>query len=139
MNKKAILRAADWLEANPDKHIAEYFALDVDGNMVEPLDERACYFCAVGRLIREVGCIPSYGSRKDAVTRATGVRFDTLDKLLEINDQHTFAGLVRRYHEEPRPLLPNARVPKAGLGSVKIKPTRYANPIVIEALRQIAA
>ena len=53
--KLAAARAADWLEANPTKHVARSLAIDADGNKVAPDDPTAECFCALGRLAVELG------------------------------------------------------------------------------------
>jgi hypothetical protein len=54
MNKEAILRAADWLEANPDKHIAGYLAANALGERVTSSSPEAVCFCAMGRIMKEL-------------------------------------------------------------------------------------
>ena len=52
----AMRRAADWLEANPDKHIAGHLADDKHRRPVpSPFDPRAACFCAYGRYMLELG------------------------------------------------------------------------------------
>ena len=48
-------RAADWLEANPTKHITFALALDAYGNAVPFAAPEAACFCALGRLGYETG------------------------------------------------------------------------------------
>lgn len=57
MNKGAILRAADWLEANPDKHIIAKLATNDCGWLVEPTGPMATCFCAMGRIAKEAGFV----------------------------------------------------------------------------------
>lgn len=49
---EALNRAADWLEANPDKHIATQLTERPGAN---PFDPRAQCFCAYGRFLKELG------------------------------------------------------------------------------------
>ncbi|MGN6819447.1 MAG: hypothetical protein ACTHJR_12325 [Sphingomonas sp.] len=51
--KAAALRAADWLEANPDRHVRGLLAATQKGYEVKPLDREAECFCALGRLAKE--------------------------------------------------------------------------------------
>ena len=53
--KDAIIRALDWLEENPDKHIADSYALTKDGYVCDPNEPEADCFCVVGRIAHELG------------------------------------------------------------------------------------
>lgn len=55
MIKAALLRTADWLEANPSKHIAVRLATDNHKVEVDPFDPTATCFCAYGRMLVELG------------------------------------------------------------------------------------
>lgn len=55
MLKDALLRTANWLEANPDKHIIGHCAETAGGITADVGDPAACCFCAVGRLAKELG------------------------------------------------------------------------------------
>lgn len=57
--KAAIARAADWLEANPEKHGAGILAVDARGFTVEPTDPAAKCFCALGRIAKEANLVTS--------------------------------------------------------------------------------
>lgn len=52
--KAAAKRAADWLEANRDKHIRGRFAEDANGFRVSARSEDATCFCALGRFLHEL-------------------------------------------------------------------------------------
>lgn len=54
-------RAADWLEANRDKHITIQLALTTEGEIVTPTDPKADCFCALGRLAKELNLDASTG------------------------------------------------------------------------------
>lgn len=51
--KAAVLRALDWLEANPDRHATGNMAYDEYGNVVSVLDRYAYCFCTLGRIAKE--------------------------------------------------------------------------------------
>ena len=53
--KTAAARAADWLEANPTKHIVGILATDTAKREVSYSDPHAECFCALGRLGKELG------------------------------------------------------------------------------------
>ncbi|MGN6819177.1 MAG: hypothetical protein ACTHJR_10970 [Sphingomonas sp.] len=53
--KQAMIRAADWLEANPDGHARMRMAARESGQIVGTMDPRACRFCALGRMMHELG------------------------------------------------------------------------------------
>lgn len=53
--RTALIRAADWLEANPDRHIQGRLAADEFGTPCTVDAPRAECFCAVGRVAREYG------------------------------------------------------------------------------------
>ena len=53
--REAATRAADWLEANPDKHLQVNMAADKHGRPVSTTDPEATCFCAAGRLAHELG------------------------------------------------------------------------------------
>jgi hypothetical protein len=53
--RSALLRTADWLEANRDNHITGQFACDAEGREVLPDSSDATCFCALGRLFVEAG------------------------------------------------------------------------------------
>lgn len=56
MNKDALCRAADWLEANPDKHTKVALARNDAGDALDsPFDPAAACFCAYGRAVLEAG------------------------------------------------------------------------------------
>lgn len=52
--RAAARRAADWLEANPDKHIIGNMAHDEQHNEVPANSPQAMCWCAVGRLAKEL-------------------------------------------------------------------------------------
>jgi len=68
--KTAALAAADWLEANRDKHITGDLAIDASGNDVRYNDPDADCFCALGRLGKELGLEPSDEYSYAELTRA---------------------------------------------------------------------
>lgn len=52
----ALRRAADWLQANPDKHISGHLAEDAKHRpLPSPFDPKAECFCAFGRYMVELG------------------------------------------------------------------------------------
>jgi hypothetical protein len=53
--KQALIAAADWLEANPERHTTSYLALDSQGRTCNPDDPDAQCFCGVGRVAKELG------------------------------------------------------------------------------------
>lgn len=75
MNKEAILRAADWLEANPDKHISGTM---VDGDC----------FCAIGRIALEYGILPVVSDvfDLDVLSDKLGLSVDAIDLIWKTND-----------------------------------------------------
>lgn len=89
MKREAILRAAEWIERNPDKLIAGDFARDDLGYKSDPTGFRATCFCAVGRMVKESGYRPPRTTPHTglAFSRALGVSLDVLDKITEINDE----------------------------------------------------
>ena len=52
--REAAARAADWLEANPDKQVRFKMAQNKYGDTVSTIDPEASCFCAVGRLAHEL-------------------------------------------------------------------------------------
>lgn len=49
------MRALDWLEAHPDRHVKRRYATDIVGRSCNPESPRAFCFCALGRITREAG------------------------------------------------------------------------------------
>lgn len=52
-------KALDWLDANPDKHIAGTLAEDGEGNTVEPDAPEAQCWCVLGRMVVEGNLEPA--------------------------------------------------------------------------------
>jgi hypothetical protein len=50
----AALKAADWLEANHNRHIAGTLALNSEGRTTDPASGDAQCFCMVGRITKEL-------------------------------------------------------------------------------------
>jgi hypothetical protein len=80
--RTAITNAADWLEANPDDHIAYYLSAKRDqfGDLQNTgLREGTC-FCAAGRIMFELGL--SYGEDDaNGFTASTSALNDELSQL----------------------------------------------------------
>jgi hypothetical protein len=114
LNRTAILAAADWLEANPDKHISGDLAQDADGNVVSPLDPEADCFCAMGRLIVESGGPLNLNTMQvfGQIGRAVGIEDDVLTTIWMTNDSMSLE---------------------------KLRHGRRGNPAVIPLLRELAA
>jgi hypothetical protein len=113
MNKEAILRAADWLEANPDKHIAGSLAIDVLGQRCSPTSPLAECFCALGRIALEANVDSPPGTRSyDTINRAVGLDKEQSMDIWRVND---------------RDLIPTNNVWPNG------------NPAVVAHLRRLAA
>lgn len=53
--KQAIIDAADWLSANPERHIRGELAIDDKGLSCDVSNPNAQCFCAVGRVAHEYG------------------------------------------------------------------------------------
>lgn len=88
MNRAAILRTADWIEANPDKLIAGEFAISEDGRRTDPTGKHAVCFCTVGRLVHETGVKATVAHERQALfPRVTGLSFEILRRLTQINDE----------------------------------------------------
>jgi hypothetical protein len=87
LNRDAILRAADWLEANPDKHITGDLATTDLGTPVSPTSSRATCFCALGRIAKEAGVhvIPRI-SGYEPIQKAAGLTFDQSSDIWSMND-----------------------------------------------------
>lgn len=130
MNKEAINRAADWLEANPDKHISASYAAGADGNYLFPLDPRAECFCAIGRIAKECEESPfvraegekNIGTPENPDVRKWMLHIAGLDggqfnQIVILNDE------LNERHDE---------------GNV-FKPLWRGNPAVIPLLRKLAA
>jgi len=77
--RAAAKRAADWLKANPDKHIGFRLAEAANGTSVPPTSVFADCFCAVGRLACELNSSDYHG-----VYRAIGST--ETDDLYSAND-----------------------------------------------------
>jgi hypothetical protein len=93
LNRTAILAAADWLEANPDKHIAGDLAQDALGRVVGPLDPAAVCFCAMGRLVIESGQPLDLDACKvfAQIGQAVGLDDEALTVVWMTNDIHPIA------------------------------------------------
>lgn len=79
-------KAIDWLEANPDRHITGTMSEDRNGFWIEPANERAYNFCALGRMANEAGITderPIIALQKYFGDLGGG-RFT--DKIMSIND-----------------------------------------------------
>lgn len=50
----AVMKATDWLEANPTKHIVGELAVRVDGTDCDPNSPEADCFCMLGRISKEL-------------------------------------------------------------------------------------
>lgn len=53
--RQALLDAAAWLRANPERHIRGRMAVSISGEEVDPTDPSAECFCALGRIACELG------------------------------------------------------------------------------------
>lgn len=62
---EAFCKAADWLEANPDKHTKGVMARDAEGTRVEPNAPEATCFCMYGRMLHELGLAEIEGNGID--------------------------------------------------------------------------
>lgn len=85
--KAAATRAADWLAANPDKHIARSLAIDADGVKVPPTSDKAECFCALGRFARELN-LP--GNDSSIYAEFFELKID-YDAIYNANDEDTVA------------------------------------------------
>jgi hypothetical protein len=125
MNKEAIRRAADWLEANPDKHMAAFYAANAAGDYVGPNHPDAECFCAIGRIAKECG---------EAPTSMHGVDRDNRRWFYHISglDGTQFAAIVK---------LNDAINERYDVDTMETaeKPLWRGNPDVIPYLRKLAA
>jgi len=85
--KAAAARAADWLAANPTKHIARSLAIDAAGRKVAPTSDKAECFCALGRFARELN-LP--GNDSSIYAEFFELKID-YDAIFEANDEDTVA------------------------------------------------
>lgn len=101
--REAAGRAADWLEANPDKHIGKKLATDDTGLSVSTLSPDATCFCAVGRWARELGIDTrriNYGLRcKIGGDFSFGSVFLSNDRGIEFGDKSLGILALRRVAE----------------------------------------
>jgi len=114
-------RAADWLEANRDKHITGQLALTTDGHIVPPADPKADCFCALGRLAKELSInVPTNGEVYSRLADPLGkakqnddIR-ERLELVYEANDEDK--------RNETRPILDEfeGEVHLAGMAGVNI-------------------
>lgn len=89
----AIVRALDWLEAHPEKHIAHKLAEDDDGCYTAPTGVYAVCFCALGRIVKEADIAPTgAGWLFDDFFTPLGINTATVHR---INDQH-----VASFHKD---------------------------------------
>jgi hypothetical protein len=88
LNRTAILAAADWLEKNPDKHIAVELARTAQGHRCLPNDPNATCFCALGRIAVEMGFELSPYSRSQLgdIGTAAGLSSPQLGAIWVAND-----------------------------------------------------
>lgn len=86
MNKEAILRAADWLEANPARHIAFSMARTIDEKKVSPSSPKAFSFCALGRIAKETGRDLPEDFGLHSVCAVSGLSFDQVRLIYFNND-----------------------------------------------------
>lgn len=92
--KEGLIAAADWLEANPDRHIQGFLATDASGNGCHPTSPAAECFCAIGRVSHELKLgttdnIDSsvYGEFDDLVQKAAPGLNIISDHVVAANDQ----------------------------------------------------
>jgi hypothetical protein len=86
LNRTAILAAADWLEANPDKHCSGDMAQDNDGRNCNPMSGRAVCFCALGRIAREVNLRMPEEGVSEALTKHVGLTSEQVTSIWMKND-----------------------------------------------------
>lgn len=92
--RNALLSAADWLEANPDKHIASFLSVDKNGKTVPPTSKNAVCFCGVGRVCKELdlnlkrreSIFDSLHNLFEEEANQT-IYFHTADKIVTANDR----------------------------------------------------
>lgn len=80
-------KAADWLEANRDRHIVGALALDSRGATVAPSNPDAQCFCALGRFAVEAGI-----NLSTVINDEPDVTYDPLNDVLK--DEETGASFV---------------------------------------------
>lgn len=80
---QALNAAADWLEANPDKHIDVNLARDENGVECHPSTPGATCFCAVGRVAKELE-VPVDANVYNFMNNLIGT--DTVDDIWATND-----------------------------------------------------
>jgi hypothetical protein len=94
LNRTAILAAADWLEANPDKHISVELARTADGGRCSPNASVATCFCALGRIAVEAGYeVPMYSrAQMSNIGDAVGLSHEQVSTIWVANDSNPTVG-----------------------------------------------
>src|ERR1044072_4949236 len=100
--EEATKRALDWLEANPDKHIADDYARTEAGKSIIRSEgfEEACCFCIVGRIACEMNA-PSFLSVEQAL-EAEGI---TSSLSIDKKDDFFLPGKSSEAIADPRKFL----------------------------------
>jgi hypothetical protein len=80
--RAAVIRAADFFAANPDKRTTGQLARDAGGFATTPLDPEACTWCALGRIALELGINPN--GNYDELSAIFGE--ETVGKIYNFND-----------------------------------------------------
>ena len=105
--RQAFLDAADWLEANPDRHIAGYLAADKQGARCTPLDPDAACFCGVGRVAKELNLLggASLYARLDAMVSEVAPKLtenkSVADNIVGVNDTDPRKSRTTICHVQP--------------------------------------
>lgn len=131
--KAAIRRAADWLEANPDKHITCDLALDASGHATSPTGPEAVCFCALGRIAHEMGDVfPSPIPTFREIGAAAGLDRYAIHQIWRTNDENYTIYVSRKAAEAVEPV-------DIVLSNTTRAPVREANFQVIPLLLKLAA